>query len=148
MADRNGVIERLRPKLGLMERCFVDAASLERLAEVFSQVADPRKPRGVRHPLRLLVSNQSQSTRCTRCVEGVFCRGIRLASPLPILLGRFRVLRGKLFRNGMIFRQKHRASHQIKGLLREFHPKFLRTKPSPCLPKSTLQFSCRGSHFC
>jgi hypothetical protein len=39
-----------------MEGCFVVASSLERLAEVFSKIADPRKPRGVRHPFPAILS--------------------------------------------------------------------------------------------
>jgi hypothetical protein len=39
-----------------MEGCSVVASSLERLAEVFSQVTDPRKARGVRHPFPAIVS--------------------------------------------------------------------------------------------
>jgi hypothetical protein len=39
-----------------MEGYFVDASSLEQLAEVFSQVTDPRKPRGVRHPFPAILS--------------------------------------------------------------------------------------------
>jgi len=39
-----------------MEGYFVDASSLGRLAEVFSQVADPRKARGVRHPFPAILS--------------------------------------------------------------------------------------------
>jgi len=34
----------------------MDASSLERLAEMFSQIADPRKPRGVRHPFPAILS--------------------------------------------------------------------------------------------
>ena len=37
-------------------RGVVVASSLERLAEVFSQVADPRKARGVRHPFSAILS--------------------------------------------------------------------------------------------
>jgi hypothetical protein len=39
-----------------MEGYFVDASSLKQLAEVFSQVADPRKARGVRHPFPAILS--------------------------------------------------------------------------------------------
>jgi hypothetical protein len=39
-----------------MEEYFMHASSLGQLAEVFSQVADPRKARGVRHPFPAILS--------------------------------------------------------------------------------------------
>lgn len=49
-------MERSRLRLGFTEGCSVVASSLECLAEVFSQVTDPRKARGVRHPFSGIVS--------------------------------------------------------------------------------------------
>lgn len=45
-----------RSSLNFTEGCLVVASSLEHLAEVFSQVTDPRKARGVRHPFSAMVS--------------------------------------------------------------------------------------------
>jgi hypothetical protein len=45
-----------RSSLNFTEGCSVVASSLEHLAEVFSQVTDPRKARGVRHPFSAMVS--------------------------------------------------------------------------------------------
>ena len=48
-------MERPSLELDFTEGCSV-VKSLERLAEVFAQVTDPRKPRGVRHPFSGIVS--------------------------------------------------------------------------------------------
>lgn len=54
MVDRSGTVVEV-PK-GFMEGRAVVAASLSQLAEVFGQISDPRKPRGVRHPFGGIVS--------------------------------------------------------------------------------------------
>jgi hypothetical protein len=49
-------MERSSLSLSFKEGCSVVTSSLEHLAEVFSQVTDPRKARGVRHPFSAMVS--------------------------------------------------------------------------------------------
>lgn len=53
MLDRNGAVGT---GLVFMEGSRVVASSLEHLAEVFSQITDPRKARGVRHPFSAMVA--------------------------------------------------------------------------------------------
>jgi hypothetical protein len=96
------------------------ASSLQRLVEVFSQVADPRKARGVRHPFPAILS---------LVFLGLLARITEMAVLTRWAAAHWDELRGPL-------------STRPRGLPHKAVQSLYEPSPHHGLPKSTLQFSC------